>query len=203
MSYIGNNPRLKSIVSTGDTLTNLTAEPRVAGRLVYATDEFKFYIDDGSSLTEVSVGAASGLFPASTGELVTYDGSDLVALTVGIDGQVLTADSADAYGIKWVTPAAVPSVITAIGLLDIDWSIADVFYKDVSVNTTFTFSGIPEGKTIIVIIKNTAVGSVTITFPTILKASSFVGDIAASKETAFTFVRSNSKTYATAVVDME
>lgn len=53
MSYIGNNPSLKSIVSTGDTLANLTAEARRAGRLVYATDTQLYYYDDGTSLTVI------------------------------------------------------------------------------------------------------------------------------------------------------
>jgi len=56
MAYIGRNPRLKSIVSQGDTLANLTAEPRVAGRLVYATDEGKFYTDNGTILKAVEAG---------------------------------------------------------------------------------------------------------------------------------------------------
>jgi len=56
MAYIGNNPKLKSIVSSGDTLANLTAETRKAGRLVYATDTFKYYVDDGTNLTEVGSG---------------------------------------------------------------------------------------------------------------------------------------------------
>ena len=50
MAYIGKDPRLKSIVSEGDTLANLTAEPRTAGRHVYATDTKKFYLDDGVNL---------------------------------------------------------------------------------------------------------------------------------------------------------
>ena len=61
MAYIGNNPKLKSIVSSGDTLANLTLEPRVAGRLVYATDEAKFYVDDGVQLSEVGSGGFNAI----------------------------------------------------------------------------------------------------------------------------------------------
>jgi hypothetical protein len=61
MAYIGNNPKLKSIVSSGDLLANLTAEPRVAGRLVYATDEAKFYVDDGVELSEVGSGGFNAI----------------------------------------------------------------------------------------------------------------------------------------------
>lgn len=53
MAYIGNNPKLKSIVSSGDSLANLTAEPRKAGRFVYATDVQQFFYDNGTELQPV------------------------------------------------------------------------------------------------------------------------------------------------------
>lgn len=59
MAYIGKNPKLKSSISEGDTLVNLTAEPRVAGRWVFATDQNKYYYDDGISLKEAGDGAIS------------------------------------------------------------------------------------------------------------------------------------------------
>lgn len=53
MAYIGKNPKVKSIVSEGDTFANLNAEPRKAGRLVYATDQQKYYFDNGTTLSPV------------------------------------------------------------------------------------------------------------------------------------------------------
>ena len=104
MAYIGKNPRLKSIVSQGDTLANLTAEPRVAGRLVYATDEKKFYFDNGTALVEVGSGAGGGVPLLSKGGIITSDGSNNGELTVGTDGQILSADSAEVSGLKWIDP---------------------------------------------------------------------------------------------------
>lgn len=241
MSYIGNNPRLKSIVSTGNTLANLTLEPRVAGRLVYATDEQKFYVDDGTALSEVGsggfnavdtkavldalpreqgkiyyatdedkvytddgttlneLGGGSGIPLLSKGGLLSSDGSNNGELTVGTDGQILYADSAETAGLRWGSLDPVNAVIAA---LDIDWSSADVFHKDISANETYTFSNVQDGKTIIVIINNTSGGTVTASFPTALVDSNFSGDIATGKESVFTFVSSNSKVYATSVIDM-
>jgi hypothetical protein len=78
----------------------------------------------------------------------------------------------------------------------VDWSNAETHYKDVSSNTTFTFSNIQEGKSIVVVIKNTSGSTITSFWPAgVLKDSSYTGQIAAGKETIFTFIRSNSKTY--------
>jgi hypothetical protein len=107
MAYIGKNPRLKSIVSQGDTLANLTAEPRVAGRLVYATDEAKFYYDDGTTLNVVGSGeggGGGGVPLLSKGGLITSDGSNNGELAVGTDGQILVVDDSEVSGLKWIDP---------------------------------------------------------------------------------------------------
>lgn len=100
MAYIGNNPHLKSIVSNGDSLANLTAEPRKAGRLVYATaPDDKFYWDNGTTLVPI---AAESLVPLTTkGDILAHDNTNTVRIPVGADGLVLTADSAEAAGVKW------------------------------------------------------------------------------------------------------
>jgi len=87
MAYIGNNPKLKSIVSTGDTLANLTAEPRREGRLVYATDTKVFYRDDGTSLLPVNTTAAA-VNPSFTGFLVSATDplADFATITLAIAG---------------------------------------------------------------------------------------------------------------------
>jgi hypothetical protein len=56
MSWHGKTPDFDTIKLNGDTLANLTAEPRVAGRVVYATDEGRLYWDDGSALSEIGKG---------------------------------------------------------------------------------------------------------------------------------------------------
>lgn len=120
----------------------------------------------------------------------------------------LIADSTDDNKIKRYNENSlsfeevVNSINAAIPALDIDWSTADVFYKDISTNETYTFSNVQDGKTIIVILNNTAVGTVTASFPTALVDSNFSGDIDAANESVFTFVASNSKVYATAVSNL-
>ena len=135
------------------------------------------------------------LSPVDPSEIVNPEAGDLIA------------DSTDdnklkVYNVGVGFQEVSKSLNLEITALDIDWSTAEVFYKDVSANTTFTFSNVQDGKTIIVIVNNTAVGTVTIDFPTALKASGFSGDIDASNESVFTFVASNSKVYATSVANM-
>jgi hypothetical protein len=71
------------------------------GQVVYlkSTDEVLVY----SGSAYVSVGGASPL--TTKGDLYTYSTVD-ARLAVGANGTVLTADSAEATGLKWVTPAA-------------------------------------------------------------------------------------------------
>jgi hypothetical protein len=49
-------------------------------------------------------GVTNSLISASKGALITSTGSTVVAQTVGTNGFVLTADSAETNGIKWAAP---------------------------------------------------------------------------------------------------
>lgn len=82
-----------------------------------------------------------------------------------------------------------------IPALAIDWAVAEVFWKEVSADSTFTFSNLPTSKTILVIIKNTGASTYTMSFPTALKDATHTGTIAAGSEVVYTFIRNNSKTY--------
>jgi len=90
-----------------------------------------------------------------------------------------------------------------ISALNVDWSLGDTFYKDISTSSTFTFSNLANGKTIIVILKNTGASDITVTFPTSLKSGILYNIISPNKENIYTFIRSNNKTYASVVSDFE
>jgi hypothetical protein len=93
-----------------------------------------------------------------------------------------------------------PSV--EISQLDINWAVSDSFYKNISSNSTFTFSNIIEGKSIDVVLKNTSISSISVIFPTAKTDSSYSGVISAGKESVFTFLRSNGNTYLAAIKDL-
>jgi hypothetical protein len=101
-------------------------------------------------------------------------------------------------------PASSGPISVPIPALAIDWSKGNVFYKDVAANSTFTFTNVNDGQTIIAIIKNTSGGTITLTLPAgLIKPAAFPLTIAAGKESLFTFVRYNSKTAASVVQDIQ
>jgi hypothetical protein len=88
-----------------------------------------------------------------------------------------------------------PTSSTLISALNIDWSLADVFYKDISTSSTFTFSNIVDGKGISVILTNTSASSVTVLFPSGIFKESGIITIAANSAAVYSFIRANAKTY--------
>ncbi|MDG0815495.1 tail fiber domain-containing protein [Bdellovibrio svalbardensis] len=62
-------------------------------------------IANGGTGASTAITAFNALSPISTkGALITNDGTNDVSLAVGTNGQVLSADSAQSSGLKWVTP---------------------------------------------------------------------------------------------------
>jgi hypothetical protein len=95
----------------------------------------------------------------------------------------------------FVQSAFAPTSSTQISALNIDWSLADVFYKDISTSSTFTFSNIVDGKGISVILTNTSGSSITILFPSGIFKESGIVTIAANSAAVYSFIRANAKTY--------
>lgn len=78
------------------------------GETTVDTDKNTVVVHDGSTLGGFPLARASSLFvsPLTTkGDVHTHDASVDARLGVGANGQVLTADSTQATGIKWATPS--------------------------------------------------------------------------------------------------
>jgi hypothetical protein len=101
--------------------------------------------------------------------------------------------------------ADLPKIIkptSTVSLLDVDWSLGYVHYKEISANSTFTFSNLEDGKIISLIIKNTGAATYNITLPTVIKTASMDLTIQAGKQNVYTFIATSTSVYATAVTQM-
>lgn len=86
---------------------------------------------------------------------------------------------------------------SSISALDIDWSISNLYFKDIAANSTFTFSNI-EDKSITVNLKNTSVSDIIVTFPTTIKIG-YGGTIQAGQDVSYTFTRIGANTIAQSI----
>lgn len=108
------------ITLPSDTKANLDALTRKEGTITYATDDDRAYTDDGTNLKKLineddTIAVANGgtgqttatagfdaLAPTTTkADIIVHNGTDNIRVAVGADTQVLTADSAEASGVKW------------------------------------------------------------------------------------------------------
>lgn len=72
-------------------------------------------IAQGGTGQVTSTAAFDALAPTTTkGDLIVFGATDNVRLAVGTDDQVITADSGEATGVKWATPAAVSGNLVLI-----------------------------------------------------------------------------------------
>lgn len=157
---------------------------------------------DGSAWACLATGS---FIPAlAKGELVVGDGSGNVAKAACADDEILVWDALEADGIKCEAKPNTDGVNAVISALDIDWDSADVHYKDISADSTFTFSNASDGQTIIVILNNTDVNPHAITWPAgILESPNYDGNVEATTESVFTFIQSNSKIYLSEIKELQ
>ena len=87
---VSSDLELKTLTSTDSTIS-LTGSTSTVDLSIGTVD-----LDDLNAVT---------IAGASKGDILAYNGSAWVDLTVGSNDQVLTADSAEATGIKWAAPA--------------------------------------------------------------------------------------------------
>ena len=112
-------------LTLGGTLTGVDLTTQVTGTLPIA---------NGGTGQTTAVAAFDALAPTTTkGDLIVNDGSDNVRLAVGTNNYVLTADSAQATGVKWATVAAGTTVAD-------DTTTNASYYPTFSTATSGTFS---------------------------------------------------------------
>lgn len=98
----------KTISGASNTITNVSLSSGVTGTLPIA--------NGGTGQTAQTAGF-NALSPTTTkGDLIVDDGADAIRVGVGTNGQVLTADSAEASGVKWANPAGGGDALTSSGL---------------------------------------------------------------------------------------
>ena len=91
-------------LTLGGALTGVDLTSQVTGTLPIA---------NGGTGQTTAVAAFDGLAPTTTkGDLIVNDGTDNVRLPVGVDNYVLTADSAQASGVKWALASGSGATIT-------------------------------------------------------------------------------------------
>lgn len=107
--------------------TSAIASPQ-EGMISYLKDTNATQYYSGSAWVSIA-GAGSPL--TTKGDLYTYSTTD-ARLAVGTNGQILTADSTAATGIKWATPASGSSGLTLIDVQNFSGS------SGIEVNNVFT-----------------------------------------------------------------
>lgn len=112
-------------LTLGGALTGVDLTTQVTGTLPIA---------NGGTGQTTQTAAFDALAPTTTkGDLIVNDGSDNVRLAVGTNNYVLTADSAQASGVKWAAVAAGTTVAD-------DTSTNATYYPTFSTATSGTFS---------------------------------------------------------------
>ena len=123
----GDTVFIQNLGTANCTITAGTATVDTAGSLILPQyDAGILYFVSASSAVfydYIQVGAASPL--TTKGDLYGFSSSD-ARIPIGTNNQVLTADSAQALGLKWATPAAAASGLTLVKQQTIGTSVMSV-----------------------------------------------------------------------------
>lgn len=112
-------------LTLGGTLSGVSLTTQVSGTLPIA---------NGGTGQTTQTAAFDALAPTTTkGDLIVNDGSDNVRLAVGTNSYVLTADSAQASGVKWAAVSAGTTIAN-------DTSTNATYYPTFATTTSGTFS---------------------------------------------------------------
>jgi hypothetical protein len=124
----------------------------------------KLYIANNSTSTLIYGDFISGFLGLgnNTTPTATLDVIGTIRFqTNAVNGYMFTTDGSG--NATWVSPNT--GIQSNTAALSVDWGFSHL-YKTLSANSTFTFSGAADGKTIIVAITNT-VGNFTVTWPSV------------------------------------
>jgi len=96
------NAGSSKITITDDTVNNEVDIDVAEANLNHDSIGGILSISKGGTGQSIKTGAFDALAPATTkGDITVYNGTDNIRVAVGSDGQVLTADSVQASGVKW------------------------------------------------------------------------------------------------------
>lgn len=105
-------------ISAGSAKISITNGDGVSGNPSIDVSEASLTLDNIGGTLSISKGgtgqtsqtaAFDALAPTTTkGDLIAHNGSDNIRVAVGVDGQVLTADSGAASGLSWSSPLVNP-----------------------------------------------------------------------------------------------
>jgi hypothetical protein len=112
---LGGDTTAEASLSTSLAQLSSRVENYTTGTLPAAANAGRLLWDTTLSALKVDTGAALlNAMPLTTkGDIYTYS-TVPIRVAVGTDGQVLSADSAQATGVKWITPSTAPDQAYAI-----------------------------------------------------------------------------------------
>lgn len=157
-------------------------------------------VSDGTKVIQGAAGTATTVLHGNASGVPTYGA---VALATDVSGNLpvsnLNSGTGASASTVWRGDGTWKPVVyseSAISASDIDWSLAPSHYKTLAANTTFTFSNIGAGQTIIVHITNTA-SNYTVSWPAgiLWTNSTAPTQTTGAKTDVYTFSRSNGVTY--------
>lgn len=179
-SKVGADLKFKSLVAGSNvSLSSTSTEITIAATTT------------GEINTASNLGAGSGTFSAKVG-------SDLQFKSLVAGSNVSLSSTANEITIS---SSEIKPTYT-LPALNVDWSQGYIFYKEISANSTFTFSNTLDGKTISLIIKNTSLSTCNITLPTVIKEATLGLSVDAGNQNIYTFIKSGANVYVTAVTQM-